>query len=383
MKRTHSQRTQEPLADNINAAPIQERTQEEVVTEITCVGAGCASLSLAKEVAKQNITSKILTDKRATDRPEHMWGFWQMPWLDDAASQSHHHWQKWQIITSNLTILHESHDHPYHALSSKKWLGYCASFSHAEEIISPVTSPPQTPYFDSRPLAPPQGAFYQHFLGYYIKTRKPVFDPSIATLMDFRCDQSHGLHFIYLLPTSPTEALVESTLFSADLLQDDHYIRNINIYLNEVLQITDFEVTDTEKGVIPLADCRDRTAPQHAIGARGGALRPSSGYAFSFIQKQVSAIAEQAQKTGQWRASSPLSFFDLWMDKVFLSVLKQRPDLSVSIFESIGKALTGSEFAQFMSGTAPLSVILKMMLSMPKWPFIIAALSPRTYSRSS
>ena len=92
--------------------------------------------------------------------------------------------------------------------------------------------------------------------------------------MDFRCDQSHGLHFIYLLPTSPTEALVESTLFSADLLQDDHYIRNINIYLNEVLQITDFEVTDTEKGVIPLADCRDRTAPQHAIGARGGAFTP-------------------------------------------------------------------------------------------------------------
>ena len=49
----------EPLADHIKGASTQERTQEEVVTEITCVGAGCASLSLAKELAKQNITSRF------------------------------------------------------------------------------------------------------------------------------------------------------------------------------------------------------------------------------------------------------------------------------------------------------------------------------------
>lgn len=372
MTEMQEQETHEQIASDPKAA----------LTEITCIGAGCASLSLAKELAKQNIKSKILTDKLSTDRPDHMWGFWQMPWLDDAASQSHHHWKKWQIVTSDLTILHESHDHPYHALSSKKWLGYCTSFSQLEETLAPCTSPPEPPYFDSRPLAPPKGAFYQHFLGQYIKTNEPVFDPAIATLMDFRCDQSFGLHFIYLLPTSPTEALVESTYFSAHLLEDDDYIHNITLYLNEVLHITDFQVTDTEKGVIPLADCRDRTTPQFAIGARGGALRPSSGYAFSFIQKQILAIATRVQNTGHWHSQSPLSFFDLWMDKVFLSVLKQRPDLSVSLFESIAKALNGSEFAQFMSGTASYATIFKMMLSMPKWPFIIAALSPRTYGRS-
>ena len=350
--------------------------------EIICIGAGCASLSLAKELAKQQIKCQILTDKPSCERQEHMWGFWQMPWLDDAALQSHHHWQKWQIITSNIAILHESHEHPYHALSSTNWLDHCGKESHAEEVISPVTSPPQSPYFDSRPVAPPQGAFYQHFLGHYIETKEAVFDATTAILMDFRCDQSRGLHFIYLLPTSPTKALVESTLFSANILEDDDYREAINRYLSEVLHITDYTVTDTEKGIIPMADCRDKTAPQEAIGARGGALRPSSGYAFSLIQKQIAQIAEHRQKTGQWRSQSPLSALDLWMDKVFLSVLKKRPDLSVSIFESIAKSLNGSEFAQFMSGTAPLRVILKMMLSMPKWPFIIAALSPRTYGRS-
>ena len=31
--------------------------------------------------------------------------------------------------------------------------------------------------------------------------------------MDFRVDQSKGMHFVYLLPYSETEALVRSTIF--------------------------------------------------------------------------------------------------------------------------------------------------------------------------
>ena len=70
---------------------------------VTIIGSGCAGLSLAKEIGAQKLGEiNLLTDKSCHDRAPHMWGFWQMPWLDDAASQSDHHWQNWQIITCLL-----------------------------------------------------------------------------------------------------------------------------------------------------------------------------------------------------------------------------------------------------------------------------------------
>jgi len=350
--------------------------------EITLIGSGCASLSLAKELARHNVArAKIVTDKSYQDRPDHIWGFWQMPWLDDAVSQATHSWKQWHIITDNMTVSHKSDEHPYCSLHAGKWLGYCADISGAKEVIEEVTDTPPAPYFDSRPVPADEGIFYQHFIGHHIKADRDVFNPDVAILMDFRCDQSQGLHFMYLLPTSANEALVESTLFSEQLLDKTYYETAIKSYLATHYDLSSYEVSHVETGAIPLADCRDRSAPHHAIGARGGALRPSSGYAFSFIQKQVAGILSHHARTGDWQAISPLAPRDLWMDKVFMAVLQARPELSISIFEAIAKSLDGSEFARFMSGNASLATILKMMLSMPKWPFIKAALSPRTYRR--
>ena len=57
----------------------------------------------------------------------------------------------------------------------------------------------------------------QHFVGWEVKAAAGAFDPTTAILMDFRCDQTQGMHFIYCLPFSDQEALIESTLFSPEL----------------------------------------------------------------------------------------------------------------------------------------------------------------------
>jgi lycopene beta-cyclase len=59
-----------------------------------------------------------------------------------------------------------------------------------------------------------QNSLLQHFEGWVIKTKKPSFNSKIGTLMDFRLNQEHGTTFMYVLPTSAKEALVEYTLFS-------------------------------------------------------------------------------------------------------------------------------------------------------------------------
>ena len=136
-----------------------------------------------------------------------------------------------------------------------------------------------------------------------------------------------------------------------------------------------YQVVGQEKGIIPLADCRDTTNKEHAIGARGGALRPSSGYAFSFIQKQIAEIISHFKKTGQWQATSPISHRDYWMDKVFLHVLQTRPSIAISLFAKMAKALNGTEFALFMSGMASWRIIFKVVFAMPKRPFLSAAMA--------
>ncbi|GIR00728.1 MAG: hypothetical protein CM15mP9_4310 [Methanobacteriota archaeon] len=90
--------------------------------------------------------------------------------------------------------------------------------------------------FDSRPPRASRNAMLQHFLGQEVIVDKPVFDDTTAILMDFRVDQSHGMHFIYLLPFSPTQALVESTLFSTKVLEEEFYIDSINQYPSSILE---------------------------------------------------------------------------------------------------------------------------------------------------
>ena len=49
----------------------------------------------------------------------------------------------------------------------------------------------------------------QHFIGWFVKTETESFNPNIATLMDFSVPQNGNTRFMYVLPTSNTEALLE------------------------------------------------------------------------------------------------------------------------------------------------------------------------------
>ena len=112
--------------------------------------------------------------------------------------------------------------------------------------------------------------------------------------------------------------------------------------------------------------------PEFRLGGNGGAIRPSSGYAFIFIQKQISRAIESAQRTGRLVVKPPHRQIDLWMDAVLLSVLRHWPQHAPELFLRMGRALSGDEFALFLSGEAGWRLRLKVVMAMPKWPFIRA-----------
>jgi lycopene beta-cyclase len=58
------------------------------------------------------------------------------------------------------------------------------------------------------------------------------------------------------------------------------------------------------------------------------------------------------------------------MDEVFNGVLRSRPDLAVSLYMDMARALNGDQFARFMLGQATANDWLRVIAAMPKGPFI-------------
>ena len=123
-----------------------------------------------------------------------------------------------------------------------------------------------------------------------------------------------------------------------------------------------------------MARLQQRESDLMGIGANGGAIRPSSGYAFSFIQKQIDQISNNAKPGKPLQVKSPHSRFELMMDQIFLDVIRRKPSLAPAIFTSLARYLNGDEFACFLSGEASVKIWLKVIFAMPKWPFLLSLL---------
>ncbi len=132
----------------------------------------------------------------------------------------------------------------------------------------------------------------QHFFGRTIRVDRPTFDPSTPSLMDFRTSQADGPHFVYLLPLSETEALVENTYLFPFTPPAGRHRHEIAEYLRMRYGVHpgSCEVLEEESGAIPMTTVSvpdamgSRVTP---IGLAGGAARPSSSYTFLRIQRQA------------------------------------------------------------------------------------------------
>ena len=110
---------------------------------------------------------------------------------------------------------------------------------------------------------------------------------------------------------------------------------------------------------------KDQNPFLYSIGSNAGAIRPSSGYAFSFIQKQITRFLDR-----QTKPTTPHKKHDLMMDHIFLEVLKSHPEKAQRLFFKLARALDGDSFARFLSGEANIKDYFLVINSMPKWLFI-------------
>ena len=350
------------------------------------LGDGVAAMMLASranELPEHDIS--IVHPHGAPVARDHMLGFWNMDGLESAVACSRTSWSKWAIITDAGKSVMHSDKHAYHIMHKADYLQNCRNIAEQNGVQfieqQSIGTNKASQTFDSRPPRASKNAMLQHFLGQELEVDKPVFDASTAILMDFRVDQSQGMHFIYMLPYSPTQALVESTLFTTTVLQREYYLTAIETYLLDHFGASITNVIHEEQGVIPMGTLSPHDAKIPGLGANAGAIRPASGYTFVFIHQQIQRAIQSTKQGKPLRFKRPHKAIDVWMDAVLLTVLKNWPSQGPKLFGRMASALSGDEFVRFMSGQANWRLRLKVIMAMPKLPFI-KGVSKHIFQRS-
>ncbi|NIZ90761.1 lycopene cyclase [Kineosporiaceae bacterium B12] len=229
---------------------------------------------------------------------------------------------------------------------------------------------------DTRPVPVPttgRTLLLQHFLGRRIRTQDPVFDAGCVTLMDFRVPQPRGgVAFGYVLPTSAHEALVEYTEFSPDLLDDAGYDDAWREYLHRS-GIGEHEVLEEERGVIPMTDAPFPPHPVPGVfrfGAAAGAVRPSTGYAFSAVQRQADAVAAALARGGEPVPPRPHGRRHLLMDSLVLEAVARSRLAGDELFVQLFTRNPVHRVLGFLDGSTGLADDLRLMASSPRGPML-------------
>ena len=213
----------------------------------------------------------------------------------------------------------------------------------------------------------------QHFIGWFIKSKEAVFNAQQATFMDFSVEQRGNTRFMYVLPTSSTEALLEYTLFSAKLLPKEEYENEIAKYIQK-LGITDYDITEKEQGSIPMS-CypfwKKNTAKVLNIGTAGGWTKASTGYTFKSSDKKSTELVAFLEKETDFRKFHKMTKFWFY-DLLLLDILDRKNELGAPIFSSLFKKGSPTLIFKFLDEETTFAEDLKVIWKCPKMPFINA-----------
>ena len=223
---------------------------------------------------------------------------------------------------------------------------------------------------------------WQSFVGWKIKTKELYFQPNDFRMMDFTTPQDNFTQFVYVLPYSEHEALIEITRFGKEVIPQDlaelrltEYIHNFNVA---------YSIEDTETGCIPMSNAQLKTHPLPGVinlGGRANLIKPSTGYAFKSMYSHADKIAEtiKRQTTNSWKsftleshslfptkAPSRFKFYD----SLLLKILDQQPHWGKPIFEQLFNRVQIPQVMQFLDEKTTLIQDIHILRKLPFKPFL-------------
>lgn len=369
--------------------------------DIAIIGAGAAGLHLALAIKKESFfTNKriLILEKSAKDQNDRTWCFWEKGdglWEDIVTKQ----WQHGHFFTANKTIPLALAPYRYKMIKSidfyrfaKDEIASSPIFTWvSDDILSVETAAAisikgeKSEYtadyvFDSRipkefeNTNDPYTRLLQHFKGWVIRTEEDTFDPEQFTMMDFRLLQPETCSFTYVLPLNKREALVEFTLFSRDLLQEDTYDTMLKTYVRDILKIADYTIIEQEKGVIPMSDFpfEKYSIGKHIrIGTGGGWVKPTTGYSFKNCERNARKIVENLKLDRNANDGLISKKFRLY-DSLFLDILNRKNYLGPALFETMYSKISVQKIFSFLDDQTNFREDLSIMSKFRSLHFIYA-----------
>ena len=210
---------------------------------------------------------------------------------------------------------------------------------------------------------------WQSFGGVWIQTETDCFDPSTALLMDLLPSaESCPVAFVYVLPISTREALVEHTTFSSRQMPSEWHLSACHEWIRSHVH-GDCTVIAREAGLIPMGLERSVAIENIVIGSAGGAIRASTGYAFLNIQRQARDLARALVEGGGGdvpRIHDGLPSWYATADALFLKALAKAPLKGSLLMGRLLDKAPAQPLIRFLAGDANIVEALRVMSSVPK-----------------
>jgi lycopene beta-cyclase len=368
--------------------------------DLIIAGAGLAGLSLAHHLINSPLRDRsiLIVDPDLKERNDRTWSYWSdrpTP-FDGLACRT---WDRLHLaglngeMTVNLRRYRyrtirgsDFYDHVRRELAQHPnvlWQrGKVEAIEDGAEVARVIINREGVTgrwVFDSRPRHTGfDQRFHQlklHFKGWEIATPRSTFDPSAATFLDFRTPQNGATRFFYVLPFDERHALVEYTLFSNMPLLPREYEQALQAYVRDVLQITAYQITRQESGIIPITDQpfpRRLGGRVMSIGTRGGRIKPSTGFAFLRVQADAAAIVHSLIEHDQpFDIPQDSARYQLY-DSMLLDIMEREPERIQSIFAALFKRNSIERVLSFLDEQASLAQNVHMFANLPQAPFLQA-----------
>jgi len=213
------------------------------------------------------------------------------------------------------------------------------------------------------------------FTGWEVRCAEPRFDVETPVLFDFRTPQAGRSRFVYVLPEGRHRAMVELTEFTGRHTNPstmDDMGASLAAHLDRA---GPYDVVRTESAVLPLrvAPAPRRSGRVLRIGARGGLLKASTGYAYQRIQRDSAAIAASLARHGHPFALPRPRRRHRLLDAILLEVLDRDPTQLELAFRQLFLAGPAERVLRFLDeDTRPLDEI-RLAATLPPAPYLRAA----------
>jgi len=374
---------------------------DSTIYNYAIIGAGCAGIHLAIAMMEDSFFADkqiLVLEKEAKETNDRTWCFWENDagkW-NDLISKS---WSKGRFYASSKKHQLDMSTYQYKMLRSIDFYNYgknkireAKNFHWINDSVTTINSNGKNTIlgekqsyqakhiFDSR-IHPD---FYktddrytrllQHFKGWIIETEEDAFDPDEFVIMDFRLKWKDSTSFNYVLPLSKRKALIEFTLFTDDLIADEQYDQILSKYLSNYLAINNYQITEVEKGVIPMSDFPFHHQHQEhltKIGTAGAWVRPSSGYSFKNAEKYSRQLITNIKNKKRPSTGIARNRFRKY-DSLLLDILKNKNELGEEIFSSMFAKNQAKQIFKFLDEETSILEDIKIISSFRSAPFLRA-----------